>query len=152
MTDYTDLLNKSWDEVPKAQILPVGWYVLDGRGGKLVAGDENRSSKVLFFYGVVEPTDDVDEDALAELGDDYDVSINRLTAQLWFEEQGDIDKVRSWLEAHGTDMSGTIADTIKEGTKNVRVLGYIDHRAYEDSASGEMKTAMDLKNIRPLED
>ncbi len=69
--DYEEILNKSWDEIPVSQVLPVGSYRLKSGGANIMeAKSDDKNDCVLFIYTPVEPLEDVDADAMAELGDD----------------------------------------------------------------------------------
>lgn len=102
--DYSDLLNKSWDEIPEEQLLPDGAYRAKGRNVTFMKPkEEDKSPKIVFFYEPVEPVD-VNEDALADLGADYDLSINNLGYTVYIEGPRDLDKVRKHLALHGIEV------------------------------------------------
>src|SRR5690606_4101030 len=126
--DYDDILNRSWDDIPIPQVLPLGSYLLRNRNVTYKPATDTASARVLFFYNVREPMDDVDADALAELGEDYDLSTNQVVASFFVESARDWDTVRNHLALHGVDLSGK---TIREAFKEVRgkeVVAYLDQR------------------------
>ncbi len=76
--DYEQILNRSWDEIPVSQVLPVGTYRLKSGGATYMEAKEaGKNDCVLFPYTPVEPQEDVDADALAELGE-YDITQNKV--------------------------------------------------------------------------
>lgn len=112
--DYSDILTKSWDEIPEPKTLPNGSYRLKGRNASfLPAKDDNSNPRILFFYSVKEPMDDVDQDALDALGPDYDMEENDVVATFWLQKSKDYANVKAHLKLHGVDVSGNIQDSLK---------------------------------------
>lgn len=133
--DYGDILNRSWNEIPEPQTLPNGSWVLKGRNASYVAArEEGKNSKVLFFYTPTEPTDDVDREALAELGDGYDISQNQIAYTIWIEFAKDWDKVRKHLAKHGVDVDSMTIDQSLKAFKNTIVVANLEQRSYTNNA------------------
>lgn len=134
MSDYEDVLKKSWEEIPEPKLLPVGSWLLRGRNAAfLEPKEEGQNARVLFFYIPKSPMDDVDEGALAALGDDYDYAENDVIHTIWIERNKDWDRVRKHLALHGIEATGPIQDTLKK-FKNSEVFAYLDQRAFETKA------------------
>jgi hypothetical protein len=92
MSDYEELANLSWDDVPEIKLLPTGTWKLRGQSATLQpAKSEGGSPSVLFTYVPVEPMADVDDDELAELhnGGEYDYSLNRIFVRMWISDGRD---------------------------------------------------------------
>lgn len=142
MPDFEELANRSWDDIPEPKLLPKGHYKVVGlRIMHRLADPEDEKSKetVTPVYVVKEALDDVPMDALAELGDDYDLTCNKLYPRFWIESDADWGKVRKHLNAIGIDTTGRgMAETFKafEGSQ---AYCYLDHRTYKNR-DGEMVT------------
>lgn len=136
--DYAEIANRSWDEIPEVQTLPVGSWLLKARNAVYMPAKGDASPRILFFYTAKEPMDDVDDVALNQLGDDYDYADNDIVSTFWVERNKDWDAVRSHLAKHGIDASGkTVPETLKafKGTEVIAVLGT---KTYTTGA-GELK-------------
>ncbi len=124
---YADILNRSWDSIPKPKLLPVGSWLLKGKNVAMFAPkEEGQSTRVAFFYEAREPMDDVSETELRELGDDYSYSENDIVKQFFINRNKDWDNVRRHLELHGVSTEGkSQADTFKEfqGSEAIAYLG-----------------------------
>lgn len=139
MSDYEDILNQSWDNIPQPKTLPEGSYLLKGRNASFQAGKEGQSNSFLFVYQVREAMDDVDADKLAELGADYDMENNQVFHKVWVETSVDYDKVRKHLALHGIEAKGSIADTLKS-FKGSQVIAYLKLRTYLDKSGQQITT------------
>lgn len=131
--DYGDILDKVWGDIPEPSTLPNGSWLLKGRNASYVAPkDDTQNGKVLFFYTPQEPTDDVDAEELAALGEDYDITENQITYTIWIEFGKDWDKVRQHLAKHGVeDSTVSIRDSLK-AFKGTQVVAQVGTRTYTD--------------------
>ncbi len=149
--DYEDILNRSWDEIPEPQVLPVGSYRLKSRGATFMEAKESTSDRVMFIYNAMEPLPDVDADALGALGD-YDISQNRLFFTIWIESYADWDGVRKHIAKHGLEI--VPGETPKETfsrMKGSEVIAWLDQRSYENKA-GDMVESNDPAQFAKIED
>lgn len=139
---HSDILNKSWADIPQPKVLPVGTWLLQGRNASFIPKKEDStlSARVLFFYRAKEPMDDVNQDELAALGDNYDFDNNDIVKQFWVDRPKDWDAVRRHLELHGVEISGSIQDTLKR-FKNTEVLAYLNTKTF--TSNGESKVDND---------
>jgi hypothetical protein len=128
---YSDILNRSWDDIPEPKLLPVGSWLLRGKNvAYFPAAEEGKSARVAFFYEAKEPMDDVDAGELRELGDDYAYSENDIVKQFFINRNKDWDAVRKHLALHGIDSEGkSQAETFKAfgGTE---VVSYLSTKTY----------------------
>jgi len=130
---YDDILNRSWDDMPEAGLLPVGSWVITARNGAYLPPRDKTNARVIFFYKAKEPMDDVDPDALAELGitsGEYDLGMNEITYTIWIEGPRDWQKVKAHLELLGVDPEGL---TLKESLKAVKgadVVAFLDQNSF----------------------
>src|SRR5690606_27159715 len=110
MSDYESIVNRSWDDLQEPSTLPVGSYTL--RVGNIVfrAGEGDRKSRVMVFYSVREPMDDVDLTALSDLGADYDITQNEVVKTFWIEKDRDWIAVKDHLRLLGVDPAGQCID------------------------------------------
>lgn len=138
--DLGNIIDRAWDDMPEEQLLPVGSYLLSVRNLAYVPPKDSGNGKVIAFFIPKAAKDDVDEDALAELGAGYDITQNEVTATFWIERNRDWQPVRDLLKAAGVDMEGGLS--IKESFKAARkgeVVGYVDTRSFT-RANGETVT------------
>lgn len=109
MADYDDILNATWEDLPVAQLLPVGNWLLKGSNVAFIkAKTEDEKSKVLFTYKAHSPVN-VADDLLEELGD-YDITINDLQLQVYIENATDWANVRKQAELGGVKVEGKLFD------------------------------------------
>lgn len=137
--DYDDLVNRTWEDIPEPQLLPGGLWLNTGRNaGFMKPREEGQSAKVVFFYKPKEAIQ-VNEEDLAELGDDYDLSINDLTYTIYIESAADWDKVRKHMALHGVTMSGPLFDengklALNKKFKGAEVVAEVGQRSYDNDA------------------
>lgn len=131
---YDDILNRSWDDMPEAGLLPVGSWVITARNGAYLPPKDKTNARVIFFYKAKEPMDDVDTDALQSMGittGEYDLSLNEIAYTIWIEGPKDWGKVRDHLAIHGVETEGM---TLKESLKAVKgadVVAFLDQNSFK---------------------
>ena len=129
--DYEALMNGSWDDIPQPKMLPDGTWKLKLKGAAFKpSSQEGKSSTVLFIYAPKEAMDDVDAAALAALGDDYDLDLNKVFVRFWVESADDWNQVRRHLGKHGVKTEGkSIVASFKEA-KGSEIFAFITTRDY----------------------
>ncbi len=152
MADYEDILNRSWDEIPEPQLLPVGSFRLKSRGATLIeAKDATQNDRVMFIYSAMEPLQDVDADALAEMGD-YDISQNRLFFTVWIESYADWDTVRKHIAKHSlAEVPGETPKETFNRMKGSEVIAWLDQRSFV-AKSGDTVETNDPTQFAKVED
>lgn len=155
MTDtYTDIMKVAWGEIPEPKLLPVGSWLLQLRNVTfLEPREEGQKGRVLFFYTPRAPMEDVSEDDLAALGQDYDFGENQVTYTIWIESSRDWKRVREHIAKHGTEVDPALS--IEENFKAVskarpEIIGYLDQRSYQTNA-GEQKTDNNITAFQAVE-
>lgn len=150
MADYEDILSKSWDEIPEVQTLPVGSWLLRARNASYQAPKSaDASPAVLFVYTAKEPMEDVDSEELSKLGDNYDISANRIFSRFFVQDAADWDNVRKHLAKHGIDTKGqSIEESLKQ-VKGREVIAYLGQRSFTTNA-GETKEENTPSNFVPV--
>jgi hypothetical protein len=133
--NYEDILETSWDDVPQVKLLPVGSWLLKVRNASFQPPKkEDQSPSVLIVYTAKEPMDDVSDEELAELGEDYDFGENRLFVRFWIETGADKDNLRKHIEKHGIETKGmTFAETLK-ALKGNEVIAYVAQKSFQNAA------------------
>lgn len=131
--DLGNILDRTWEDFPEEQTLPDGTYVLVGRNAAYMPPKEDgKNGKVVFFFIPKEPVEGgVDEDALAALGADYDITENEVTTTIWIERNRDWRQVESVLKQLGVETEGA---TLKQQFKAVRgkeVAAYVKTNSYD---------------------
>lgn len=137
VSNYDDILDRSWDEIPEVETLPDGTYVLKGRNAAYSGPKtEGQNGKVLFFYKVDSPIE-VDAEALASLGADYDIRENEAVFTIWIEGMKDWDAVRDHLALHGVDVAdfANIRETLKKGFKGTKVAAQLSTNVYTNKTT-----------------
>lgn len=136
--NYEDILNKTWDELPETVALPVGSWLLRGKGAKYLEPKGDNSGQMLFIYGAKEAMNDVDQEDLDKLGPNYDVTSNKVFVKFWIEDSSDWEQVRRHLKKHGIETAGkSLPDTFKE-FRGKEIVAYLDQRTYTNSAGDEV--------------
>lgn len=140
---YADILNRSWDDIPTAKVLPEGSWLLKARNvSYFPAKEEGKSARVAFFYTPREAMDDVDKQELEALGADYDLSNNDIVKQFFINRDKDWAAVRKHIELHGVDVKGlSQAETFK-AIEGQEVMAYLGTKQYTNS-SGQTVTDND---------
>lgn len=140
---WDDLRKRGFDELPRDVLLPVGSYLLRGRGAKYNPARGDANPTISFAYGVREPMDDVDDKELQKaLGPNGDVSSKRVFYRIWLETGADWDAVRNHLAKHGVKAYPTAEGGLEkslEAFKGTEAVAYLDHRNYTNKA-GELVT------------
>ncbi len=150
---YDDILDRSFDELQDDKILPLGFWILRLRNAHFMAPrEEGQSAQILFFYHPVEPTDDVDADELAALGEDYDYTENQIVFKVWIEGNRSWKDLMNHLKKHsGVDWdAGSIREVIKTGVKGSEVTARLGERTFE-SNYGELiveNVASDFRAVK----
>lgn len=150
--DYNDILNTAWDEIPEAKLLPGGTWLLRGKNASFQPPkEEGQNGKVLFFYIPVDPIE-VDQEALQELGEDYDVSENQIVYTIWIEGMRDWAKVRDHLAKHGIDDgSQTLADSLKKSFRGTQIVGHVGVRTFTPKGGGETRIENTVDNFAAVD-
>lgn len=133
--NYEEILDTSWDDIPEVQLLPVGSWLLKVRNASFQPPKkEDQSASVLIVYTAKEPMDDVSDDELRALGEDYDFGENRLFQRFWYETGADKDNLRKHIEKHGVETKGlTLAESLK-ALKGMEVVAYVSQKSFQNNA------------------
>lgn len=127
MSNYADIDKLSWDEIQEPKVVPDGSWLLRLRGASYQeAKEEGKSDRVMFVHQPREPMDDVDADALRALGDNYDVTENKIYTTVFIEDGSSLFRVKKLLEQHGLTPAGNIKEFLKK-TRDMKadVIGYL---------------------------
>lgn len=150
-SNYTDIA-KTWGNVPKEQILPDGSYKLRFlKASYIEAKQEDKSDRVNFSIQPREPLDDVPQDALDDLGEDYDVTQNRIYMSFFLERGADYARVADVLHKLGIDTPETedIKDTLKRVNKQ-EANGFVTSRTYTRN-DGSPQTENSVTAVEAIE-
>ena len=150
--DYKELLNRTRAETPDEKQLPLGSYRLKGRGARfLPAKEDDKNDSVMFIYNPMEALQDVDMDALAELGD-YDITQNKIFFRVWIETETDWAAFWRHMDKHGAVMGPDATRKEAMGAiKGTEIIAWLDQRTFENKA-GDMVDTNDPTNFAPIED
>jgi len=137
LQSYEEILQKGWDEIPEPQFLPDGSYRFRCTGAKVMPPkNADQSARCVFAMEPQEAMDDVNSDALAALGEGYDISENVIFPTIWLSKGTDWAKVRAILTKLGVNLADydTIEASLK-AAKGCEVIGYVTMRHYIDKAN-----------------
>ena len=137
---YSDILNRSWDEIPQPQLLPEGSWLLKVRNVSYFPAnpDKNQPERVAFFFEAKEPMDDVDEQELDKLGEDYSFAINDIVKQFSIFRPKDWAEVRKLLDLLGVDSKGQSQGETFKAARGTEVVGFLQINTFTTRA-GETK-------------
>lgn len=134
---YESILNSSWDDLPEPKELPVGNWLWKVNRAQYFEPKEDKSGQVVFYLEPKEAQDDVDQDSLEELGDDYDFANNEVGYSFFVKTAKDWDKVKKFIALLGVDLDGlTIAEGLK-AVKGANVFAEAFYRTYKDKTTQE---------------
>lgn len=145
---YSDILQRTWSEIPEPKLLPQGSWLLRGKNVAIFPPkEEGKPARVAFFYEAVEPMDDVSQTDLEALGTDYAFSENDIVKQFFINRNKDWDQVRKHLVLHGVDVapSRSQAETFKDFT-GTEIVSYLGTKTFTDG-SGNTKTDNDPQSF-----
>jgi hypothetical protein len=153
---YEDILNMTWEDVPEAVTLPVGPYRVKGKFlSYRAAADEGQNDRFSLSFVVQGPLEGVDEDALAQLGEDYDFAANQVEKTVWIENRASWGEVAKTLRTVGVEPSGSIFEqdgkvskALQRAFRGVEVGAHLGERTYEKD--GEMRTTNTLSKFIAL--
>lgn len=147
---YDALLKGTWGSIGKEKNIPEGTYRLEVRNvfakkASVSQAGKPISAQLVVFLKPLEPildTDggDVDSEAFAELGDDYDLSINQVTSTFWVGELRDWQAVFDFAAKLGIEYEEVAELSREEVYKLMRgrtVNGYVKSREYNGKTSFE---------------
>lgn len=153
MSNYESLLDRPWKDVPLDVILPDGPYHLRALRGHVFDGDEDKGTapQALIVFQPKAPLEGVDEDEIAELGPDFDISMNRVEYMEFLEDNSKFNKVKGVLAKLGVlDENKSLRDNIKDAAR-AEVIGILGSRTYQDKKSGENVTKNTIKGFTAFE-
>lgn len=146
---YGSILNRQWEDVQDEKTLPSGTFRLKCRSAAFKEPrEEGQKSYFQFIHQVETAADDVDVSQLEELGDGYDLHINRVFTKVFYETDADMRSVKAILKAHGIDAKGSIPETLA-AMKNKEAMGFLGVDHFTDSA-GQARTKNVVKAWSPV--
>lgn len=153
LDSYDDMLDRSFSEVPMPKDVPLTTYLAtcDGAIFKKPA-KEGVSPQVLFFFRLSSPVEELDEDAAAELGENYDFTMNRYARQIWLGEARDWKVVMEILHTLGVDTSDcTIKEALKSAKGKEAVVALKRGKDYTDRDGHARRGGIEVGTIRAIE-
>lgn len=134
---FEDFFKMGRSEVPEPQRIPRGHYIVVCRGvNKRPPKTEDKSGLISFGYEPYQPTDDVDPDELAALGENYSIRDDRAWSDHWLKDARDLKGVFAHIELHGVDTSeGDLGELLKK-VVNKRLVAYLEPEDYMHPVKG----------------
>lgn len=137
--DYDDIIDRAWEDVPEAVVLPDGqWLVKGGNVSLVKPKEEGKSFRILWNYTAEKPVN-VDRELLTELGD-YDITTNELVYTQYVEKPSDWNKVREHLALHGVEIDPSEKIVVNgklsfaKAFRNSEVVATLAYHSFETQA------------------
>ena len=129
-TDYSAILKRSWAEIPKPKLLPEGSWRLKVRTASFKPpAEEGKNPHVMIVYEPKEPMQDVPEEALDDLGEEYPLHENRIFHRHWLETGADYDRLRELIIQHEVDLGANLEESLKT-LKGGEIVGFVKVRQF----------------------
>lgn len=122
---FTNLLNAPADEEIVLPVAPVGSWRMTVRGSKLYEPkDEDSAGKLLMFFKLAEPQEDVDADEVTALGEKVEeISIAHT---FWLRDKRDTKKLQNFLKTAGAELGGRSLIEAAQSIEGYEIIGYLE--------------------------
>lgn len=147
--NYRDIADLSWSNIQEPKVVPDGSYLLRLSNAVFQpSNDESKSPRVMFVHSIKEAMEDVKTDALEALGEDYDITENKVFTTIFIEDGASWKKVEGILNKHGVPTTGKVVDDLKKA-KNSEVIGYLVSERYAraDGTPGEKNKVTEFASV-----
>lgn len=153
LDNYDDILDRSFNEVPMPKDIPLTSYVATCDGAFFVKPKkEGNSPQVLFAFRMNSPVEELDEDEAAELGENYDFSMNRYTRAIWIGEGKDWKTVLEILKTLHVDTEDkTINEALKAAKGKEAVVSLRKGKPYT-GADGKEHSNVEVGGVFEIAD
>jgi len=148
---YEEMLNESMDDIQEPQLLPTGSYLMRIAGFNPRPGKDGKKATILVIFSPVKAMEDVDDEALEELGADYDIGISRVSHTVWYGDASERASAKRTFRLFGINPEGKTLAEVKELAKDAMVVGNTVHETYTDKNSGELVTKSKIVGFAPAE-
>lgn len=138
MNEYDELYNRTWADIPEPKTLPEGSWVLKATSAARKNNEDNdkMGPTVNVVFSVVEPMNDVDTGELDALGDNYDVTGNKIFHKFFLRDGGS-ENVRKFLKNLGIYDETLTPDENLKLVKGQQVVAFLGQRPYKDRDGNE---------------
>lgn len=146
---YEEILQTGWNELPDEKYLPDGSFRLKVVSGKVIPPrNENESAVAMFALEPQEAMSDVSDDALAALGEDFDLADHTLFHKIWLKKASDWHRLQSLIEKMGVDPKAyqTKEESLK-ACKNAQIVGYVVTKVFTDKATGAPRQQNEVQSF-----
>jgi hypothetical protein len=149
-TDFEDLLDKSFDDIAEPPLVPTGGWIIQGIGNNYKPASEGEAAKVNLGFTLVRPTDDVDPEKLAEVGDEWKGM--RFWKRYTMEGPQDRWAITRDLRTLGVEGSASLKEMLRNGKliKGRQAVGVVGVNSYT-RANGDRVTESRINSILPFE-
>lgn len=149
--NYSEILDRSWDDIPEPSLLPEGSWLLRGKNATYIPKKDTLNARVLFFYVPKEPMSDVDQEALDALGDDFDYAegSDDIVKTFWIEKNAQWKDVKDHLALHGVEVKGRSQQETLKAFKGTEVVSFLVQKTV--NTKNGPKTVMDPSTFAKVE-
>lgn len=128
--NYSEILERSWDDIPEPKLLPEGSWLLRGRNAAYLPKKDALNARALFFYTAKEPMSDVDQGELDALGEgfDYEASADDIVKTFWIEKDTDWKAVKEHLALHGIEVKGKSQQETLKAFKGTEIVSFLTQK------------------------
>lgn len=133
MASFSDILDKSSDQVERPKPLPVGTYQAVVRGmPEFIESSKKKTPGARFVLEILAAGDDVDGEALEEMGGFQGKTLRH---DLWLTEDS-LWRAKEFAEHCGVDTAGFTIGQCLEACNGAQVMVTVRHEPAQDGSDG----------------
>ncbi len=140
---YETILARGWDNIPKPKFLPDGSYRFRCASAKAIQPKTpDGNTRVSIGFEPQEPMEDVDTEALAALGEGYDIAENTIWVTIWLQRATDYAKLRNIMEKCGLNLDDYVGkdgfENSLKALKNTECIGVVINGFDKDATGAQV--------------
>lgn len=125
------LMDTDWENMPDLmETIPSGTWKLRAKNGAFKDRTDDQNAKFLFFLIPVEPKDDVDPEALAAAGAEYDYTNHQIVVTRYVENLRDIKSVMEFVKLFGVELEGLTPKQAAKKVSGKEIIAEVGTRTY----------------------
>jgi hypothetical protein len=149
MQQYEEILQTGWSELPDEQYLPDGSFRFEVISAKVLPPrSEDQSAVAMFALEPKEAMSDVSDDAMAALGEEFDLSDHTIFHKIWLKKPSDWHRLQTLIEKCGVDPKkyATKEESLK-ACKRAQIVGYVVTKVFTDKATGAPRQQNEVQSF-----
>lgn len=147
------LMDTDYENLPEVmETIPTGTWRLRAKNGFYKEANGDQKAKAGIFIIPVEPYSDVDPEALAAAGDDYDFTNNQIVFSRNIENLRDLQEFLKVVKAFGVDLVGhSPRNAITKAIRGKEAVASVGTRSYTSQTRGQV-TENTVSNFVAVDD